>query len=96
MRAISTPPVKALSDQKRRDFSQVFEGVGILARGVSLNREASVLTMTAEILRSMLDLGADVLRDVECAIFDECHSISDPDRGVACGNHRDAVGNCPE
>jgi superfamily II RNA helicase len=50
--------IKALSDQQYRD-------VGILAGDVSLNREASILIVTAEILRSMLYHCADVLRDVK-------------------------------
>jgi antiviral helicase SKI2 len=82
MRAIYTSPIKALSNQKYRDFHRSYGDVGILTGDVSLNREAPVLIMTTEILRSMLYRGADVLRDVECVIFDECHYISDPERGV--------------
>jgi antiviral helicase SKI2 len=82
MRAIYTSPIKALSNQKYRDFARVFGDVGILTGDVSLNRDAAVLIMTTEILRAMLYRGADVLRDVECVVFDECHYISDPERGV--------------
>lgn len=38
--------------------------------------------MTTEILRSMLYRGADLIRDLEFLIFDECHYVSDRDRGV--------------
>ena len=82
MRTIYTSPIKALSNQKYRDFSRLYGDVGILTGDVSINREASVLIMTTEILRSMLYRGADILRDVECVIFDECHYISDDERGV--------------
>lgn len=81
-RAIYTSPIKALSNQKFRQFSMEFNDVGILTGDVSLNREASVLIMTTEILRSMLYKGADILRDVEYVIFDECHYLSDDERGV--------------
>ena len=82
MRVIYTSPIKALSNQKFRDFTKDFGDVGIITGDVSINREASILIMTTEILRSMLYRGADVLRDVECVIFDECHYISDVERGV--------------
>ena len=82
MRAIYTSPIKALSNQKFRDFSRQFGDVGILTGDVSLNRDASVLIMTTEILRSMLYRGADLLRDVDIVIFDEVHYINDQERGV--------------
>ncbi|OHT02350.1 Helicase SKI2W [Tritrichomonas foetus] len=82
MRALYTSPIKALSNQKFRDFSRQFGDVGIMTGDVSINREASVLIMTTEILRSMLYRGADILRDVECVIFDECHYIANDERGV--------------
>ena len=81
-RAIYTSPIKALSNQKYRDFSKIYDSVGILTGDVTLNRDATVLIMTTEILRQMLYRGADILRDVECVVFDECHYISDPERGV--------------
>ena len=82
MRAIYTSPIKALSNQKYRDFTNQFGDVGILTGDVVLNRDASILVMTTEILRSMLYRGADLLRDVDAVIFDECHYIADDERGV--------------
>ncbi|KAG5639554.1 hypothetical protein H0H81_012225 [Sphagnurus paluster] len=72
-RAIYTSPIKALSNQKFRDFKQTFSSssVGILTGDVQINPEASCLIMTTEILRSMLYKGADLIRDVEFVIFDE-------------------------
>jgi antiviral helicase SKI2 len=78
-RAIYTSPIKALSNQKFRDFKQTFSSssVGILTGDVQINPEASCLIMTTEILRSMLYKGADLIRDVEFVIFDEVHYVND-------------------
>ncbi|KAK4703557.1 antiviral helicase SKI2, partial [Phenoliferia sp. Uapishka_3] len=78
-RAIYTSPIKALSNQKFRDFQHTFppSSVGILTGDVQINPEASCLIMTTEILRSMLYKGADLIRDVEWVIFDEVHYVND-------------------
>jgi antiviral helicase SKI2 len=78
-RAIYTSPIKALSNQKFRDFKQTFSSssVGILTGDVQINPEATCLIMTTEILRSMLYKGADLIRDVEFVIFDEVHYVND-------------------
>lgn len=81
-KAIYTSPIKALSNQKFRDFRNAFEDVGILTGDVQINPEASCLIMTTEILRSMLYRGADLIRDVEFVIFDEVHYVNDLERGV--------------
>lgn len=81
-KAVYTSPIKALSNQKFRDFRQEFDDVGILTGDVQINPEASCLIMTTEILRSMLYRGADLLRDVEYVIFDEVHYVNDLERGV--------------
>jgi antiviral helicase SKI2 len=78
-RAIYTSPIKALSNQKFRDFKTTFDPstVGILTGDVQINPEGSCLIMTTEILRSMLYKGADLIRDVEFVIFDEVHYVND-------------------
>lgn len=81
-KAIYTSPIKALSNQKFRDFRETFDDVGILTGDVQINAEASCLIMTTEILRSMLYRGADIIRDVEFVIFDEVHYVNDLERGV--------------
>lgn len=81
-KTIYTSPIKALSNQKFRDFRHEFDDVGILTGDVQVNPEASCLIMTTEILRSMLYRGADLLRDVEFVIFDEVHYVNDLERGV--------------
>lgn len=81
-KAIYTSPIKALSNQKYRDFRLTFDDVGILTGDVQISPEASCLIMTTEILRSMLYRGADLIRDVEFVIFDEVHYVNDLERGV--------------
>lgn len=83
-RTIYTSPIKALSNQKYRDFRSKYgaDNVGLITGDVSINPDASCLVMTTEILRSMLYRGADVIRDIEWVIFDEIHYINDSERGV--------------
>lgn len=83
-KTIYTSPIKALSNQKFRDFRETFKdvGVGLITGDVQINPEANCLIMTTEILRSMLYRGADLIRDVEFVIFDEVHYVNDQDRGV--------------
>lgn len=83
-KTIYTSPIKALSNQKFRDFKETFKDmdVGLITGDVQINPEANCLIMTTEILRSMLYRGADLIRDVEFVIFDEVHYVNDIDRGV--------------
>ena len=83
-KCIYTSPIKALSNQKFRDFKETFKDidVGLITGDVQINPEANCLIMTTEILRSMLYRGADLIRDVEFVIFDEVHYVNDIDRGV--------------
>lgn len=50
-RTVYTSPIKALSNQKFRDFKNTFTDVGLLTGDVQINPEASCLIMTTEILR---------------------------------------------
>eukprot|EP01125_Pyxidicula_operculata_P018864 TRINITY_DN6765_c0_g1_i1.p1 TRINITY_DN6765_c0_g1~~TRINITY_DN6765_c0_g1_i1.p1 ORF type:complete len:1333 (-),score=325.04 TRINITY_DN6765_c0_g1_i1:37-4035(-) len=81
-RVVYTSPIKALSNQKFRDFKEIFSDVGLITGDVSVNPEATCLVLTTEILRSMLYKGADLVRDIEWVIFDEVHYINDAERGV--------------
>lgn len=84
-KAIYTSPIKALSNQKFRDFRETFgeDEVGLLTGDVQINPDASsCLIMTTEILRSMLYRDSEVLADVEWVIFDEVHYVNDAERGV--------------
>lgn len=53
-RAIYTSPVKALSNEKYRDFKDIFEDIGLITGDVQINKDASCLIMTTEILRHVV------------------------------------------
>lgn len=80
-RVIYTTPIKALSNQKYRDFSEEFTDVGLMTGDVTINPNASCLIMTTEILRSMLYRGSEITREVGWVIFDEIHYMRDKERG---------------
>lgn len=80
-RTIYTSPIKALSNQKYRDFKKTFDDVGIITGDIQINPSSACLIMTTEILRSMLYCGSEVTRDLEYVIFDEVHYITDLERG---------------
>lgn len=81
-RVIYTSPIKALSNQKYRDFYEEFTDVGLMTGDVTINPTASCLVMTTEILRSMLYRGSEIMREVAWVIFDEIHYLRDKSRGV--------------
>ncbi len=84
LRAFYTAPIKALSNQKFRDFRHSFgdDDVGLLTGDVVVNRDAPIVVMTTEVLRNMLVQGA-TLDDVGAIVFDEVHYMGDPERGTA-------------
>ncbi|KAF5637508.1 atp-dependent rna helicase dob1 [Fusarium sp. NRRL 25303] len=81
-RVIYTSPIKALSNQKYRDFEAIFGDVGLMTGDVTINPTASCLVMTTEILRSMLYRGSEIMREVAWVVFDEIHYMRDKIRGV--------------
>jgi len=88
-RVFYTTPLKALSNQKLRDFREEFgaDQVGLLTGDISINREAPILVMTTEIFRNMLygtpigEVGVS-LQGVEVVVLDECHYMNDRQRGT--------------
>ena len=80
-RVLYTSPIKALSNQKFREFKKKFEDVGILTGDVSINPEAQCIIMTTEILQNSLYKNSELLNQVEWVIFDEIHYINDNERG---------------
>jgi superfamily II RNA helicase len=88
-RVFYTTPLKALSNQKYRDFRAEFgeENVGLLTGDISINREAPVVVMTTEIFRNMLygtrigEVGTSMM-GVEAVVLDECHYMNDKQRGT--------------
>ncbi|KAK9752493.1 DEAD/DEAH box helicase [Popillia japonica] len=81
-RVIYTTPIKALSNQKYREFYDEFKDVGLVTGDVTINPSASCLIMTTEILRNMLYRGSEIMREVGWVIFDEIHYMRDKERGV--------------
>ncbi len=80
---VYTAPIKALSNQKFRDFSVRYPGkIGILTGDVSINYRAPAMIMTTEIFRNTLLEDPERLAPVEFAIFDEFHYIHDHERGT--------------
>lgn len=88
-RVFYTTPLKALSNQKFRDFRQEFgrEAVGLLTGDVSINRDAPIVVMTTEIFRNMLygtrigEVGVSMV-GVDAVVLDECHYMNDKQRGT--------------
>lgn len=92
-RAIYTAPIKALSNQKRRDLERMFPGqVGLLTGDRSEKPEAPIVVMTTEVLRNMLVEDPGVLDQVAYVVFDEVHYLADPDRGTVW---EEAIITCP-
>jgi superfamily II RNA helicase len=82
-RAIYTAPIKALSNQKFRDFKAIApENVGIMTGDVTINPGAPLLIMTTEIFRNTIFENPTGLADVETVVFDEIHYMDDLERGT--------------
>lgn len=82
-RAIYTAPIKALSNQKFRDFRAIDpDMVGLMTGDVTINPSAPVLIMTTEIFRNTIFENPASLSDVDAVVFDEIHYMDDPDRGT--------------
>ncbi|MBF0545055.1 MAG: DEAD/DEAH box helicase [Candidatus Riflebacteria bacterium] len=82
-RVIYTSPIKALSNQKFRDFSKLFpDKVGILTGDVVINRDAQALIVTTEIYRNMSIEDPQSIHDVDFVIYDEIHYLGDIERGT--------------
>ena len=83
-RVVYTAPIKALSNQKYRDFRKRFgdDVVGIQTGDVTINPDARLLIMTTEIFRNLILENSPRLVDVYYAIFDEIHYLDDPERGT--------------
>jgi len=82
-RAIYTAPIKALSNQKYRDFKATPEvDVGIMTGDVTIRPEAPLLVMTTEIFRNTIFEAPQELHDVEYVVFDEIHYMDDVERGT--------------
>ncbi|KAL5552980.1 hypothetical protein UlMin_040381 [Ulmus minor] len=89
-RLFYTTPLKALSNQKFREFRETFgdSNVGLLTGDSAVNKDAQILIMTTEILRNMLyqsvgmSSSGDGLFHVDVIVLDEVHYLSDISRGT--------------
>lgn len=88
-RIFYTTPLKALSNQKYNDFSQLYgeDSVGLLTGDTTHNRDAQIVVMTTEVFRNMLygtTFGSvkDNLKDVSYVVLDEVHYMNDEARGT--------------
>jgi len=82
-RVVYTAPVKALSNQKFRDYVRLHgeENVGLVTGDLVIRRDAPCLVMTTEILRNML-LGDEDVSDLHAVVLDEIHFLDDRERGT--------------
>ena len=89
-RVLYTTPLKALSNQKLRDFQEKFGSpklVGLITGDEVKNPEAPIVVMTTEVFRNMLyetpigQVGTS-LENVAVVVLDECHYISESSRGT--------------
>ncbi|KAK3038636.1 hypothetical protein RJ639_027299, partial [Escallonia herrerae] len=89
-RLFYTTPLKALSNQKFREFRETFgdSNVGLLTGDSAINKDAQVLIMTTEILRNMLYQSVGMVASegglfhVDVIVLDEVHYLSDISRGT--------------
>jgi superfamily II RNA helicase len=83
-RIFYTAPVKALSNQKYRDFRAVLgdDRVGIMTGDVTINAGAPLLIMTTEVFRNTIFEDPRNLDDGHAVIFDEIHYLDDRERGT--------------
>ena len=82
-RVFYTTPLKALSNQKFRDFGAIHgeDRVGLLTGDNTINHDAPVVVMTTEVLRNMIYAGSD-LSKVDTVVLDEVHYLQDRFRGA--------------
>src|SRR6202171_4082223 len=83
-RTIYTTPLKALSNQKYRDYRRLHgDGyVGLVTGENTINPQAPVVVMTTEILRNLIYEDPQRLEQVRYVILDEVHYIDDFPRGA--------------
>ncbi|MEW5896748.1 MAG: DEAD/DEAH box helicase [Nanoarchaeota archaeon] len=82
-RIIYTAPIKALSNQKYKDFCKEYgeHKIGLMTGDMVVNPQAKVLIMTTEIYRNMVVSRDAEIDDIAYVVFDEIHFINDSERG---------------
>ncbi|MDD3652767.1 MAG: DEAD/DEAH box helicase [Desulfotomaculaceae bacterium] len=81
---VYTSPLKALSNQKYRDFKELFgeEKVGLVTGDISINPDAPMLIMTTEIFRNWCLGEPEQMLKTAYVVFDEIHYLDDTERGT--------------
>ncbi len=81
---VYTSPLKALSNQKYRDFQARFgkASAGLVTGDISLNAGAPLLIMTTEIFRNWCFSEPEQLKNIAYVVFDEIHYLDDAERGT--------------
>jgi len=84
LKSFYTSPLKALSNQKFRDFLACYPSgeVGLLTGDNSINPDAQLVIMTTEVLRNMIYEKSPSLEEIGFVILDEVHYMQDPHRGA--------------
>ncbi|MGO1544315.1 MAG: DEAD/DEAH box helicase [Gulosibacter sp.] len=79
-----TAPIKALSNQKYREFVADYgpSEVGLLTGDVNINSQARIVVMTTEVLRNMIYAGSELMTDLAYVVMDEVHYLADRFRGA--------------
>ncbi|MBN2142815.1 DEAD/DEAH box helicase [Candidatus Woesearchaeota archaeon] len=82
-RVVYTAPIKALSNQKYKDFTEQYgeDKIGLITGDLVINPRAQVLIMTTEVYRNMAITKDSVLDSVSYCIMDEIHYLGDYERG---------------
>lgn len=83
-----TTPLKALSNEKFRNFQKIYgeENVGLITGDTKINKDAPIVIMTTEVYRNMI-FGErfkehnPLLDNLKTVVFDELHYLGDVDRG---------------
>lgn len=80
---IYTAPIKALSNQKFRDFTHYYgsDRVGIMTGDVTYHGDAPILIMTTEIFRNAVFEDPSRFQRVLYLVLDEVHFLDDVERG---------------
>jgi superfamily II RNA helicase len=83
IKVIYTAPIKALSNQKYKEFTKDYgkESIGLLTGDVVINPTAQILIMTTEIYRNMALTNDPMVDQISYVVFDEIHYINDIERG---------------
>ncbi len=88
-KAVYLVPLKALANEKYKDYKQLFEGTNIKV-GISTGdpeskdswlSECDLLLLTVEKMDSLIRHHAPWLKDVKVVVIDEVHLLNDPGRG---------------